>query len=226
MIIGIAGNAQAGKDTACKIVQAIDVWETHPLIKYEKSLEDFCKACALNEYNSNFLAISDWKKHSFAEKLKRCAAIIMGCREFDFESITFKNSPTMLDLYNHDGNPMTNREFLQQFGTQVGRAIDADLWVKALMNDYLLEIDNRSMDKQVKWIIPDVRFPNEEEAIHKQEGIVWRILRDGSGAGNHESERYVKSLKVDLEIGNNGDIDEFIRSVINAYYYSRINLFK
>lgn len=223
MILGIAGNAQAGKDTACKIVQAIDVWEASPLFKDTKSLEDFCKACALNEYNSNFLAHSDWKKHSFAEKLKRCAATIMNCDVLDFESIGFKNSPTILDLYNYDGTPMTNREFLQQFGTQVGRAIDVDLWVKALMNDYLLEMD---MENQIKWIIPDVRFPNEVEAIHKQKGIVWRILRDGSGAGNHESEKYVKSLNVDLEIGNNGSIDEFIRSVINAYYYSRINLFK
>ena len=120
---------------------------------------------------------------------------------------------------------MTNREFLQQFGTQVGRAIDADLWVKALMNDYLLEIDNHSQEGQIKWIIPDVRFPNEVEAIHKHKGIIWKILRNGSGAGNHESEKYIGSLYVDVEIDNNGTIDEFIANVIKAYNYSK-NLFK
>lgn len=222
MLLGIAGNAQAGKDTACKIVQAIDVWEVSPLFKDAKSLEDFCKECVLNEYNPNY---SDWKKHSFAEKLKRCAATIMNCSELDFESIKFKNSPTILDLYNYDGTPMTNREFLQQFGTQVGRAIDADLWVKALMNDYLLEINNHSQEGQIKWIIPDVRFPNEVEAIHKHKGIIWKILRNGSGAGNHESEKYIDSLNVEVEIDNNGTIDEFITNVIKAYNYSK-NLFK
>ncbi len=224
MILGIAGEAQAGKDTACRIVQAIDIWE-RLIIKSAISLKDFCKARALDKDDAYFLNQSDWKKHSFAEKLKRCAAIIMGCNELDFESISFKNSQTSLNLSNYDGAPMTNREFLQLFGTQVGRAIDADLWVKALMNNYLLEIDNHSQEEQIKWIIPDVRFPNEVEAIHKHKGIIWKILRNGSGAGNHESEKYIDSLNVEVEIDNNGTIDEFIANVIKAYNYSK-NLFK
>lgn len=224
MILGIAGEAQAGKDTACRIVQAIDIWE-RLIIKSAISLKDFCKARALDKDDAYFLNQSDWKKHSFAEKLKRCAAIIMGCNELDFESISFKNSRTSLNLSNYDGAPMTNREFLQLFGTQVGRAIDADLWVKALMNNYLLEIDNHSQEEQIKWIIPDVRFPNEVEAIHKHKGIIWKILRNGSGAGNHESEKYIDSLNVEVEIDNNGTIDEFIANVIKAYNYSK-NLFK
>lgn len=227
MIIGIAGKAQAGKDTACSIIKAIDVWRKAScgeinIVTSCKTLEEFCKEWIFDkEPDFSYLINCDWEKHSFAETLKGCAALILGCNSDDFESISFKNSRTELPLLNTEGNPMTNREFLQLFGTQVGRAIDKDLWVKALMNEYQFSRDTDGQyDVETKWIIPDVRFPNEEEAIHKQGGVVWKIIRDSAGAGNHESEKHIDELKVELEIDNNGTIDEFITSVIRAYKYT------
>ena len=76
---------------------------------------------------------------------------------------TQKNS---LTKYN-----MTVREFLQYFGTDVMRKIKDTIWV-----DYTIK--RIEQEKTSIAIIPDVRFPNEVEAIKKANGIVIRLDRD------------------------------------------------
>lgn len=213
MIIGITGKAQSGKDTACRIVQLINT-------------VDYDCACSEGEGEKYILDNVDnilpmtcmWEKHAFADKLKECASIILGVPRFMFESGEFKESFTSLPLSNKEGEPMTNREFLQYFGTEVGRSIDKDLWIKALMYSY-------GRDKESHWIVPDVRFPNEAEAIRNAGGVLWRIERDGSGAGNHISEKLIDDIKVDLIIENNLDMKYYIKAIIMAYNHT-MELFK
>lgn len=215
MIIGITGKAQSGKDTACRIVQLINT-------------VDYDYACSEGEGEGekyildnidNILPITYmWEKHAFADKLKECASTILGVPRFMFESGEFKESFTSLPLSNKEGEPMTNREFLQYFGTEVGRSIDKDLWIKALMYSY-------GRDKESHWIIPDVRFPNEADAIRNAGGVLWKIEREGSGAGNHISEKLIDDIKVDLVIENNLDMKYYIKAIIMAYNHS-MELFK
>lgn len=219
MIIGIAGKAQSGKDTACKIIQAISVYEKNENI--EQPLVEFIKD-VLNNPNRLGVCKPIWRKHSFAETLKECAALILDCDIEDFESINYKNSPTNLCLLNKEGNSMTNREFLQLLGTEVGRAIDKDLWVKVLLHKYLCALDDSSYEETVQWIIPDVRFPNEEAAIHLENGIVWKIIRNVNEGGTHESEQHFDEINANLTIENNGTIDEFINKVIEAYNKTKL----
>ena len=105
---------------------------------------------------------------------------------------------------------MTNREFLQYFGTEVGRNIDKDLWIKALMYSY-------GRDKESHWIIPDVRFPNEADAIRNAGGVLWKIEREGSGAGNHISEKLIDNIRVDIIIANNLEMKYYIKAITLAY---------
>jgi hypothetical protein len=213
MIIGITGKAQSGKDTACRIVQLINT-------------VDYDCACSEGEGEKYILDNVDnilpmtcmWEKHAFADKLKECASIILGVPRFMFESGEFKESFTSLPLSNKEGEPMTYREFLQYFGTEVGRNIDKDLWVKALMYSY-------GRDKENHWIIPDVRFPNEADAIRNAGGVLWKIERDGSGAGNHISEKLIDDINVDLVIENNLDMKYYIKAIIMAYNHT-MELFK
>lgn len=213
MIIGITGKAQSGKDTACRIVQLINT-------------VDYDCACSEGEGEKYILDNVDnilpmtcmWEKHAFADKLKECASIILGVPRFMFESGEFKESFTSLPLSNKEGEPMTYREFLQYFGTEVGRNIDKDLWVKALMYSY-------GRDKESHWIVPDVRFPNEADAIRNAGGVLWKIERDGSGAGNHISEKLIDDIKVDLVIENNLDMKYYIKAIIMAYNHT-MELFK
>lgn len=205
MIIGITGKAQSGKDTACRIVQLINT------VDYDCAcLEGEGEKYILDNVDSILPMTCMWEKHAFADKLKECASTILGVPRFMFESGKFKESFTSLPLSNKEGEPMTNREFLQYFGTEVGRNIDKDLWIKALMYSY-------GRDKESHWIIPDVRFPNEADAIRNAGGVLWKIERDGSGAGNHISEKLIDSIRVDIIIENNLDMKYYVKAITLAY---------
>jgi len=83
---------------------------------------------------------------------------------------------------------MTPRLLLQFIGTDLFRnQLHPNTWVNATMAEYKLydyalarngtkEIKN--IQKYPNWIISDVRFPNEVEAIKKAGGFVIRIERD------------------------------------------------
>ena len=205
MIIGITGKAQSGKDTACRIVQLINT------VDYDCAcLEGEGEKYILDNVDNILPITCMWEKHAFADKLKECASIILGVPRFMFESGEFKESFTSLPLSNKEGEPMTNREFLQYFGTEVGRSIDKDLWIKALMYSY-------GRDKESHWIVPDVRFPNEADAIRNAGGVLWKIERDGSGAGNHISEKLIDSIRVDIIIENNLDMKYYVKAITLAY---------
>lgn len=205
MIIGITGKAQSGKDTACRIVQLINT------VDYDCACSEGEGEKYILDNVDNILPITCmWEKHAFADKLKECASIILGVPRFMFESGEFKESFTSLPLSNKEGKPMTNREFLQYFGTEVGRSIDKDLWIKALMYSY-------GRDKESHWIVPDVRFPNEADAIRNAGGVLWKIERDGSGAGNHISEKLIDDIMVDIIIENNLDMKYYIKAITLAY---------
>ena len=213
MIIGITGKAQSGKDTACRIVQLINT------VDYDCACSEGEGEKYILDNVDNILPITCmWEKHAFADKLKECASIILGVPRFMFESGEFKESFTSLPLSNKEGEPMTNREFLQYFGTEVGRSIDKDLWIKALMYSY-------GRDKESHWIIPDVRFPNEADAIRNAGGVLWKIEREGSGAGNHISEKLIDDIMVDIIIENNLDMKYYIKAITMAYN-DTMNLFK
>ena len=58
-------------------------------------------------------------------------------------------------------------------------------------------------------VIPDVRFPNEADAIKELGGIIWRINRHGlNGINEHRSEHAMDSYMVDHVIYNDGSLDE------------------
>lgn len=63
------------------------------------------------------------------------------------------------------------REFLQKFGTEVGRALRQDLWLQAF-DAWLTRTGARRV------VVPDVRFPNEAEHIEKLGGELWVIRRE------------------------------------------------
>ncbi len=109
----------------------------------------------------------------FAYKLKYIASYLSGVAMDTFE--TQEGKQTFLKDWN-----MTAREFLIKFGTNAVRDnFDADTWVKALFADY---------KPHMNWIIPDVRFPNEKEAIRKLDGMLIRVNRPGLIGITHESE--------------------------------------
>lgn len=77
---------------------------------------------------------------------------------------------------------LTPRRLLQLLGTECGREIiHPNIWVNALMKDYVPEKTYMGhgdyTEYEPSWIITDVRFPNEAEAIKSKGGIILRINR-------------------------------------------------
>lgn len=81
------------------------------------------------------------------------------------------------------------RELLQRLGVAVREHVDPDAWCDAVM---------RQCEPGGKYVITDVRFPNEWGAIKKNGGEVWRIERAGHQPPNlHVSETALADYKFD-----------------------------
>jgi hypothetical protein len=149
----------------------------------------------------NQLTNNRFSKKRFSEPLKECAGIILGVPSTLFEDRDFKNS--CLPKFD-----MTVREFLQKFGTEgVREAVHPNIWVEALFNSY----DNQD------WIIPDVRFINEADAVKSRGGILIKTLRNVKSDG-HLSEVELDMISPDYEIANTGsffDLGFNINKVLN-----------
>lgn len=83
--------------------------------------------------------------------------------------------------------------------------------------------------KYPNWIITDLRFPNEYDAIKDRKGICIRVNRDYVLRGAeedpkklHPSETALNNHTFDYEIDNNGSIEDLIEEVRKMLQYFKI----
>lgn len=101
------------------------------------------------------------------------------------------------------------REFLQNVGVGARNIFGEDFWVKQALTGM---VDHRRYD----YVITDVRFPNEMEAIWALNGKIWRVERPGVGPVNdHISEQASKGIKEDCYISNSGTLEALRGTVRN-----------
>jgi len=188
MLIGISGHAGSGKDLAAGIIQYLtDGWGEYT---------DF------DDYIKGRVESPKFEIVRFADNLKKCASIILGCSLPELEDRHYKES----NLGQEWGNN-SPRTLLQKLGTDFGRnMIHQNIWVNSTMATYTPEKD---------WIIPDVRFNNEADIIKNKGGVLIRLNRNNAGESDlHESESALDNYsKFDYIIENNGSIDEFINTI-------------
>jgi hypothetical protein len=93
------------------------------------------------------------------------------------------------------------RELLQRFGTEVGRELFGEnVWVDLAVNN---------LTPGDKYVVTDVRFPNEAQKIKEMGGFVYRINRPGVEPPNaHYSERALADWKFDGFVENDGTLDD------------------
>jgi hypothetical protein len=131
---------------------------------------------------------------------------------------------------------MTYREFLQRLGTEAMRdGLHTNVWVNALFADYKpYSVRGSSYEEhESNWIITDMRFPNEMEAVELREGITIRVERQAIEQGLklsaittvklnetmqeiinvHPSETALDGAEFDYTIENNGTLDELVEKV-------------
>lgn len=89
---------------------------------------------------------------------------------------------------------VTGRQMLQRLGTEFGRALADDIWVKIAESDL-------AKNDSIPIIFDDVRFPNEAEMIRRRGGQVWRLARAGIVSNdNHSSEDGIPDELIDRHI--------------------------
>lgn len=110
------------------------------------------------------------------------------------------------------------RKALQLLGTEWGRALDVDMWVKIGIE----KAKQKLRDGYPGVVITDCRFPNEVGHVKAAGGHMVRLLRGGGIAGGtggivgHASEREQDSIpesEFSAVIENSGSIEDLHKSV-------------
>lgn len=206
MIIGVNGKIGSGKDTVGKIIQYL----TYPInVDIQTYLEK--EVNGQFEIKPNVQTIPNFEIKKFAGKLKTVASLLTGVPVKKFEDQEFKQK--------HMGFQwkMTYREFLQKLGTDALRdGLHTDVWVNALFADYKPESTGYNYFYP-QWVITDMRFPNEMEAVEEREGLTIRVVRNnGTRAidiNPHASETALDDAVFDYEIINDGTIEDLVEKV-------------
>ena len=114
-------------------------------------------------------------------------------------------------LFGWDGQKdERGRTLLQELG-MAGRKYDQDIWVNCIKRHLGSEM------LKYKLVFTDVRFQNEADYVRSIGGIIVRIVRPGIISGEHESELKQCEVAADIEIVNDGtieDLHEKIRNII------------
>lgn len=98
------------------------------------------------------------------------------------------------------------RRTLQNYGVAI-RGIEADFWVRQPF---------RTMRPGQAYVVTDVRFPNEVDAVRDRGGKIVRVTRPGLvSTDQHVSETALDGVVPDAEIVNDGTLED-LAAVVRA----------
>jgi hypothetical protein len=237
MIIAINGSPGSGKDTVGRMIQYLGYGADKAGISYS----DWDGKPVWGTFESSFFQ-RDWEIKKFAGKLKEVASILTGIPVEKFEDQEFKKS-YLSDEWSYlpkdeiitDGiglmfKRMTVRELLQWLGTDALRNhLHKNVWVNALMCNYVgstIDLSTGQIDHYPDWIITDLRFPNEFDAVVAKHGITLKVVRPGVTGSTHESDTALNSQRFDYTIVNDGTIEDLLEKVKEFYtsiFYVTLN---
>ena len=236
-LIGISGKIGNGKDLLFDVINYIvteDYWTSFEHYMHESTPVDLV-----------------YQNKKFAGILKDIACKLIGCNVSQLEDREFKEKelgeewwycvaddgsyiPYVQNL--HEGKvvnlvKLTPRKLLQLLGTEAGRQIiHPNIWVNALFADFENNKSDWLSATNSKWIITDVRFPNEAQAIKDRGGILIRINRPqylDNGLvirkDEHPSETALDDYDgFDYVIENDGTVQDLIDKVKSLNIVERI----
>jgi len=250
MIIGISGKMQSGKDTVGKIIQYLTDIKSLGFT-FNPSEQDYSRYIInkhnlhanwkIKRYGDKLKQIISLLTGIPVEDLEKIEVKnrVLG-KEWDYQNLKHISSIPVANAnqYNNIKNSkLTPRKLLQLIGTECGRnIIHPNIWVNALFSDYIgkdysackcgyINENCTCEDTTIypNWIITDVRFPNELDAIEDREGFVIRVnsnfidhknqITRVEFDNNHKSEIALDDHNFDDYIDNNGTIEELIKQV-------------
>lgn len=179
-VIGIMGRAGAGKDTCCDLLRVI-------------AREVNLKAA----------------KVAFADPIKKMCSDIY-CFAGDVPQHAFYGDQDQKEIVYESMGGRSGREVMQFIGGGAFKAITEDVWVRYLVKH--AKVMAKYGTELI--LVSDIRHVNEAIAVRDMGGIVVRIVRDSAngstntGIQGHASEIDQESIDADVEINNNGTVDE------------------
>lgn len=206
-IISFSGNLGSGKDTlGNEIVEYLRS-------EYGKDAEKFSFAKPLKEFCINILGLN--RNHVYGsqkdkEELTHLSwedmpgVYFLSCssKKSNFEKVYYGNDDGHAELICHHAGPMTVREVLQFFGTEIGRRVYDNIWIDALHR----ELDNSGCEFA---IITDGRFHNELDSLHKKDALLLKLTRQPIQSGlAHESEKQIETYTRWSSIIDNRNMNE------------------
>ncbi|MDC0863194.1 hypothetical protein OAP74_01815 [bacterium] len=188
---------------------------------------------------ADILVEQGFTKVSFADKLKDGVATIFGWDRAMLEGDTDESRDwrEQADAFwtQETGRTITPRIVLQEFGTECMRdGFDNGVWVSLLKKHMI--------DNPGNYVVPDVRFRNEQNMIRDLGGKVWQVKRGKdpewfqraildnanpdtsnlmSGFDVHESEyKWIDvNTKFDCILYNNSSLNDLQSLVLNKITY-------
>lgn len=235
-LIGISGKIQSGKDTVGKIIQELDSNRNWQIRKFADTLKDV--TCLILGCTREQLEDREFKDKELGEEWWYWKPI----EEDTGDLIPYRKSTGTLP---YNLIKLTPRLLLQLIGTECGRQIiHPNIWVNSLLSEYKLEGGYDGGERVASdggyysvpsykgdypnWIITDVRFPNEADAIKERGGIIIRVNRkhgyntpDGKWKempiNYHASETALDNYNFDYILENNKTVKELEEEVKKVY---------
>ena len=251
MLIGISGKMGSGKNLVCTIIQGLtaakkhnienpsfewikkyyinSIWEQKAFASKLKQTASLLTGIPVEKFEDqefkNTPIGEDWLVHWYIDRI--------GQKHLTLSA----EEAIMADGRDSGQDLLTPRLLLQIIGTECIRdRVHPNAWVNALFADYKYEIHRSEVptraagfiDQHVypNWIITDMRFPNELEAVKSRGGITIRINRPYSTvAGDngipatfnhaqfHPSETALDDAEFDYTIENDSSIEDLIHTV-------------
>ena len=148
---------------------------------------------------AGFLVDRGYVRRGFADPLKDAVRAIFGLTDAQL----FGAEKEVVDPF-WGKSP---RRIMQLLGTEAVRnQIDDDVWIKSMLR--FAESSPRPI------VVPDVRFPNEANAILATGGVVWRVERPGiRSVSPHPSETALDGFTFSHVIKNDGSLAMLERKV-------------
>lgn len=165
-----------------------------------------------------------FRRLAFADRLRECTYALNPVITWETPSPDQARLQEIVDEIGWDEAKVKYaeiRRLLQAFGTEVGRELIRDsLWVDIVL-DQMYDAWDQDPDQQ--FVITDLRFPNEVEALRSipnnsaQEVELWKVVRPGVGPVNgHASDAGLEDDLFDVVINNHGTLED-LEKTVNRY---------
>jgi len=130
---------------------------------------------------------------------------------------------------------VTPRHIMQQIGTEMGRTIHPETWVRYCLRTIeeaaagkqplihiakmrKFELAKEDFVNVQRWVVTDVRFPNEAEAIRSKGGKVIKVVRSEflkRATDMHASETSIDEINPDFLVLNDSTIEDLNQKVLD-----------